>query len=117
MDFEKLAAAPKAEPSTAVAARVKGARDIQEGRFSDAGLSGIHVNAEMTPPMVRDFVQSRMDDAGLNLLRIAVNQLNLSARSFHRLLKISRTVADLAGAERVEPAHVAEAIQYRDRIE
>ncbi len=117
VDFEKLAAAPQAEPSAAVAERVAAARAIQEARFVSAGLTGIHVNAEMTPPLVRDFVQSRMDEAGTNLLRIAVQQLNLSARAFHRLLKIGRTIADLAASERVEPAHVAEAIQYRDRVE
>jgi magnesium chelatase family protein len=98
-------------------ARVQRAREVQRARFLDAGVRGVHVNAEMTSPLVRDFVQSNIDEAGSDLLRRAVQQLTLSARAFHRLLKLSRTIADLAGTERVAAAHVAESIQYRERVE
>ncbi|MFN0147860.1 MAG: YifB family Mg chelatase-like AAA ATPase [Dehalococcoidia bacterium] len=115
VDFEKLAAAPKSEPSAAVMARVRDARERQDARFTAAGIPSIHTNAEMTSPLVRDFVQLTMDEAAADLLRMAVKQLNLSARAFHRLLKLARTIADLAGDERVSSAHVAESIQYRER--
>ena len=117
VDFEKLAAAPKSEASSAVMERVRVARDRQDARFASAGLPGIHTNAEMTSPLVRDFVQLNMEEAGADLLRVAVKQLNLSARAFHRLLKIARTIADLAGQDRVSSAHVAESIQYRERAD
>ena len=70
---------------------------------------------EMGPQEVREFCQQYMDDAAKALLKMAVTQLALSARSFHRVLKVSRTVADLAAAETIAAAHVAEALQYRHR--
>ena len=67
----------------------------------------------MGPSEIRDFCP--VDDAGHGLLRAAVRQLNMSARAYHRTLKLARTIADLAGAERIETAHLAEAVQYRPR--
>ena len=69
----------------------------------------------MGPVEVREFCQQFLDDAAKSLLRMAVNQLALSARSFHRVLKVSRTITDLAHAEVITAAHVAEALQYRQR--
>ena len=67
----------------------------------------------MDPRQVREHAQDRLEDGAGELLRMAVKQLDLSARAFHRLLKLSRTIADLAGSDTVAQAHVAEAIQYR----
>jgi len=113
--YEKLAAAAKGEPSAVVAERVQRAREIQRRRF--ANEPGTHVNADMTPPQVRDYAQAMLADDAHDILRMAVQQLNLSARAFHRVLKVARTLADLAGSEPIEAAHVAEAIQYRERVE
>jgi magnesium chelatase family protein len=72
-------------------------------------------NAEMGPVEVRESCQRHLEESANSLLRMAVNQLALSARSFHRVLKVSRTIADLAESEAITAAHVAEALQYRQR--
>ncbi len=91
-------------------ARVEAARERQRSRFEGTGLMS---NADMGPAEVRTFCQ--VDDAGRTLLRAAMQQLQMSARAYHRILKLSRTIADLAGSEGIETAHLAEAIQYRPR--
>jgi len=70
-------------------------------------------NADMTVGDVR--VHCQLDDAGRSLMKAAMNQLQMSARAFHRVLKLARTIADLAGSERISTAHLAEALQYRPR--
>jgi magnesium chelatase family protein len=115
--YEKLASTAKAEPSAAVAERVHAARRVQQARFSGDGAAGTALNAEMNPSQVRDFAQLQLEDGALNLLKIAVEQLNLSARAFHRVLKLARTIADLAGSDIIGKAHLAESIQYRERAE
>ena len=112
--FEKLAGLGSGENSALVRERVAETRATQAARFD--GLPG-HTNAEMTPPQVRDFAQRQMAEGAADVLKLAVERLNLSARAFHRLLKVARTVADLAHSETIETPHMAEAIQYRARIE
>jgi magnesium chelatase family protein len=91
---------------------VEAARRLQTDRFIETRLA---CNAEMTPVEVRKFCQAGMDDAARSLLRLAMDQLGLSARAFHRTLKLARTIADLAGSEIIAAAHLAEAVQYRYR--
>ncbi len=100
------------EPSAAVRSRVLAARAWQRARLAGTGLT---CNAEMGPAEVHRFCQT--DAAAEGLLRAAMQRLHLSARGYHRVLKLARTIADLAGAEIISAAHVAEALQYRPRQE
>jgi magnesium chelatase family protein len=112
VDFEKLSGGPAPEGSAEVRDRVEASRAVQRMRYSESRLSA---NSEMGPVEVREFCQRYLDDSAKALIKTAVSQLNMSARSFHRVLKVSRTIADLASAEVIAPAHVAEALQYRHR--
>jgi magnesium chelatase family protein len=110
IDYEKLADDRLGEPSAKVQARVKAARDRQLERFATTRLT---CNAEMTPTEVREFCQ--VEEAAQGLLKAAMKQLYLSARAFHRILKLARTIADLENSAIIKAQHVAEAIQYRPR--
>ena len=108
--FEKLSSQRTGEPSEKVRKRVEAARIIQRERFTETSLL---VNADMGPAAIRQFC--RLDATGTNLLKAAMQQMQLSARAYHRILKLARTIADLAGEENIQTSHVAEAIQYRPR--
>ena len=107
--YRDLASQAPEETSATVRARVEGARRRQRELF--AGMPGLYANAHMTAREIRRFC--RLTDSVEILLRRAVGRLGLSARAYHRVLKIARTIADLAGMDELEVAHVGEAIQYR----
>ncbi len=113
VEYEKLAAETTGEPSAAIRERVERTRQVQAKRFAGSRLL---CNAEMTPAEVRQYCQAVLDEQAQSLLRLAMTQLSLSARAFHRVLKLARTIADMAGEERIASAHVAEAVQYRQRV-
>jgi magnesium chelatase family protein len=110
VDYDKLTDERLGETSEAIRVRVERARDVQRKRFAGTPLT---CNADMGPTEVREIC--RLDETGRGLVRAAMQQLQMSARAFHRILKLARTIADLAGSERIETPHLAEAIQYRPR--
>jgi magnesium chelatase family protein len=108
--FDKLTSDRLGEPSQTVQERVENTRQIQRQRFGDSLRS---TNGDMIPRELRQHCQ--LDQESQNLMRGALQQLGLSARAYHRVLKISRTIADLAGEEMINQAHLAEALQYQPR--
>jgi magnesium chelatase family protein len=114
VDYEKLSGNRVGETSESIRARVQAARDIQNQRFADGGSKDIISNADMRVGEVRQFCQLQAE--GQSLMRSAMSQLNLSARAYHRILKLSRTIADLAGSEEIQSTHLAEALQYRPKL-
>lgn len=107
--FSELSSQKNSENSSAVRERVMKARDIQAKRFE--GHEGIYCNAQMGSKLLKEICV--ISQVGQNLLKTAMDRLNLSARAYDRILKVSRTIADLAGSEDIRPEHLAEAIQYR----
>jgi magnesium chelatase family protein len=114
VDYEKLSGNRVSESSESIRSRVQAARDIQNKRFSYGKATDIVCNADMRIGEVRKFCQ--LQDEGQNLMRAAMSQLQLSARAYHRILKLARTIADLAGSEEIQSTHLAEALQYRPKI-
>ena len=112
VDFEKLSDSRRGESSETIRARVEAARQKQRERF--AGLNnGVMTNADMRVAEVRQFCE--LDEAGQQLVKAAMSQLQLSARAYHRILKLARTIADLTGEENIQSSHLAEALQYRPK--
>ncbi|AMV70581.1 competence ATPase ComM [Desulfuromonas sp. DDH964] len=96
------------ESSSAIRARIETAREVQRERLAPFGL---HANARMAARHIRKFCP--LDDAGQKLLELVTERMGLSARSYTRILKVARTIADLAGSDTIRQPHLAEAIQYR----
>ena len=124
VDYQKLSDDRLGEASSAIRARVEAAREHQRHRFSDGrqpqsakakiGAAELVCNADMRVGEIRQFC--KLDGAGESLIRAAMGQMNLSARGYHRVLKLARTIADLAGCENIQAAHLAEALQYRPKM-
>src|SRR5258706_14566787 len=112
--YEKLSGNCVGESSETIRARVQMARDIQNKWFAKTESPDIICNTDMRVGEVRQFCQSQAE--GQSLMRSAMSQLNLSARAYHRILKLSRTIADLAGSEEIQSPHLAEALHYRPKI-
>ena len=108
--FAELSQMQPGEPSANIRERVIAARKIQEERFKP--FKGIHCNAMMTEKMLHEFAEP--DSASLDMLRMAMERLKLSARAYSRILKVARTIADLEGSEKIQSHHIAEAIGYRN---
>jgi len=105
VDYEKLSGDRVEESSETICARVQSARNIQQKRFSDNGSSDIICNADMRVGEIRQFC--KLQEAGQSLMRVAMTQLNLSARAYHHILKLKRTIADLAGSNGIHSMHLA----------
>ncbi|MBR4757568.1 MAG: hypothetical protein IK084_02035 [Bacteroidaceae bacterium] len=118
LPFKDISKAAPGEPSVAIRERVIAARKIQEERFSSlssgegGGRGRVHCNAQMTEKMIHQFAEP--DSASLDMLRMAMERLSLSARAYNRILKVARTIADLEGSKKVQSQHIAEAIGYRN---
>ncbi len=122
MGYEKLSGNKVSETSDAIRQRVQAARNIQQTQFTNPNSSNIVSNADMHIAEIRQFCQLQDEGDALSLskcqglTRAAMSQLQLSARAYHRILKLSRTIADLAGSEEIQSVHLAEAQQYRPKI-
>ena len=119
VEYDKLSDQRLGEPSAVIQKRVEAARQRQRERFNRADdhpplPDGPACNADMGPAEVRQFCE--LDETSRALMRSAMSQLQLSARAYHRILKLARTIADLAGSENIAPSHLAEALQYRPRM-
>jgi magnesium chelatase family protein len=110
VSFSELSRLSAGEPSASIRERVIKARELQAIRYKDH--HGIYCNAQMNSKLLKSVCA--IDAAGQNLLKTAMNKLNLSARAYDRILKVSRTIADLASSENIQSEHLAEAITYRN---
>jgi len=109
VSYHELSSLGAGEPSAAIRNRVIAARTIQSNRFK--GLRKVHCNATMRS---KDMTKScQLKEDAQSLLKMAISELNFSARAYDRILKVARTIADLAGKEQIESEHISEAIQYR----
>jgi len=111
IEIEKLSDLRFGEPSSVIALRVETAREVQRKRFTGTKFT---CNADMHPAEVRQYCT--LDESCRSLMRAAMNQMDLSACAYHRILKLARAIADLAGSDSIGQVHLAEALQYRPRV-
>ena len=109
VSFSELSSTKTSENSDSIRERVMTARDIQAKRFE--AHEGVYCNAQMGSKLLKEI--GVINQVGQNLLKTAMDRLNLSARAYDRILKVSRTIAELSGSDEIRPEHLAEAIQYR----
>jgi magnesium chelatase family protein len=112
VDYQKLSSDRLGESLTSIRQRVEAARQVQRERFVDS--SAVACNADMRIAEVRKFC--KLDETSESLMRSAMSQMNISARAYHRILKLARTIADLAGSDSIQQAHLAEVLQYRPKL-
>jgi len=112
VDYQKLRDIRSGESSAEIQVRVEAARQHQRERFEGTAIAS---NADMRPAQIRKYCA--LDEECQALMKTAMRQLQLTARAYHRVLKLSRTIADLAGAEEITQVHLAEALQYRAKVE
>lgn len=109
VSFNELSSKASSEHSNDIRERVINAREVQAKRFEES--KGVYSNAQMSSKQLKEICQ--LNQVGQTLLKTAMDKLNLSARAYDRILKVSRTIADLEGSDEILPQHLAEAIQYR----
>jgi magnesium chelatase family protein len=114
VDYKMLSGNRLGETSESIRARVQAARDIQKKRFSSNGSSDIICNADMRVGKIRQFC--KLQNVSQSSLRVVVTRRNLSARAYHLILKLARTIADLAGSGEIQSTHLTDALQYRPKI-
>ena len=114
VDYEKLSSDRVGESSETIRARIQSARDRQTARYANSDSKHVISNADMRVKEIRE--HCKLDDQSQSLMRSAMAQLQLSARAYHRVLKLARTIADLGGNDEIQPTHLAEALQYRPKI-
>ena len=112
LTYDEISKAAPGEASSGIRERVIKARQFQEVRYRN--VKGVHCNAQMTERMIDEFCRQGMDEDSLMLLRMGMEKLKLSARAYNRILKVARTIADLAESECIQSQHIAEAIGYRN---
>jgi magnesium chelatase family protein len=112
VEYQKLRDMRKGESSAEVRARVEAARQHQRNRFAGTDIAS---NADMRPAQIRKYCA--LDDPCQALMKTAMRQLQLTARAYHRVLKLSRTIADLAGSKAITQVYLAEALQYRPKLD
>ena len=114
VDYEKLTSDRVGESSESIRQRVQAARDRQTARYANSDSKHVVSNADMRVKEIREYC--KLDEQSQIVMRSAMTQLQLSARAYHRILKLARTIADLGGSDEIQPTHLAEALQYRPKI-